>query len=128
MSTYVRFQTSVHCPHTKQPLGVFRATGVLEDEGKIEEHFRESVYETLRWYNKNLNVPRICNKQRRCVFWFRADQQTVVAQLWHLIAILTEHQIEVRQLRTTDPGTIVYRDDCQVAAIPNQRINRALRV
>lgn len=128
MSTYIRFQTSVNCLHTKRPLGVFRATGVLEDEGKIEEHFRDSVHETLQWYNKNLSVPRIGDKKRKCVFWFRADQQTVIAQLWHLVAILTEHQVDVRQLRTTDPGIIVYRDDFQVAAIPSRRIDRALRV
>lgn len=128
MSTYIRFQTSLHCPHTKRPLGIFRATGVLEDEGRIEEHFRDTVIETLQWYNENLAVPRITDKEHRCVFWFRADQQEIIAQLWDLVAILLEHQVEVRRLLTTDPGMIVYRDDYQVAALPSQRINRALRV
>ena len=128
MSTYIRFQTSVHCPHTKRPLGVFRTTGVLEGEGRIEEHFRDTVSETLRWYNDNLAVPRIPCEKRRSVFWFRSDQQEIVDRMWDLVAILVEHQIEVRRLRTTDPGMIVYRDDYQVAAIPSQRINRALRV
>ncbi len=112
----------------KRPLGVFRATGVLEDEGRIEEHFRDTVNEALQWYNKNLAVPRIPAKERQCVFWFRADQQEIVAQLWDLVAILVEHSVDVRRLRTTDPGIIVYRDDYQVAAIPSQRVNRALRV
>ena len=128
MSTYIRFQTSVHCPHTKRPLGVFRATGVLEGEGRIEEHFRDTVNETLRWYNDKLTVPRIPYKKRRSVFWFRSDQQEIVDRMWDLVAILVEHQIEVRRIRTTDPGIIVYRDDYQVAAMPSQRINRALRV
>lgn len=128
MSTYIRFQTSVLCPRAGRPLGVFRATGVLEHEGRIEEYFRETLDESLQWFNKNLESPRIADKDRECVFWFCADQQLFVGRLWDLVAILVEHHVEVRQVRTTDPGMIVYRDDYQVAAVPSQRINKALRV
>ncbi len=128
MSTYIRFQTSVLCPRAKLPLGVFHATGVLEDEGKIEDYFQDPLKESLQWFNKNLAVPRITTKDQRCVFWFCADRQDFVARLWELVAILKEHEVEVRRVRTSDPGIIVYRDEYQVAAIPSQRINRALRV
>ncbi len=128
MSTYIRFQTSVLCPRAKLPLGVFHAIGVLENEGKIEEYFRDTLDETLHWFNKHLAVPRIANKDRRCVFWFSADQQQFVARLWDLVAILVEHHVEVRRVHTTDPGMIVYRDEYQAAAIPSQRIHKALRV
>ena len=128
MSTYLRFQTSVLCPWAKRPLGVFRALGVLEDEERIDEYFRATVKESLEWFNVNLAVPRISETDQHSVFWFCADRQHLVSRLWELVAILEEHHVSVRRVRTTDPGMIVYRDDHQVAAIPSQRIQRALRV
>jgi hypothetical protein len=128
MSTYIRFQTNVQCPHMKRPLGVFHAAGVLQARGRIQEYFRDTINETLDWYDNNLVVPRIADRDQRCVFWFCADKQQIVANVWSLVAILVEHQVDIRRLRTTDPGMIVYRDAFQVAAIPNQRVNKALQV
>ena len=128
MSTYIRFQTSVLCPREKLPLGVFQAAGVLEHEGRIEAYFEDTLKETMQWFNKNLAVPRIAKRVSRYVFWFCADRQSFIARLWELVAVLEEHEINVQRFRTTDPGIIVYRDEYQVAAVPSQRICRALRV
>jgi hypothetical protein len=128
MSTFIRFHTSVHCERAKRRLGIFHALGVLQDEGTIEDYFSETVEESLRWFNKNLTAPRIAEKDRSCLFWFCADRQQFVARLWELVAILAEHNVEVRRVRTNDPGMIVYRDDFQVAALPSRRIAHALRV
>ena len=128
MSTYIRFYTTVFCGRAKRPLGIFRALGVLQDEERIEDYFSETVDDTLRWFNKNLSAPRIAERDRTCLFWFRADRQQFVARLWELVAILVEHDVEVRRVKTHDPGMIVYRDDFQVAAVPSQRIANALRV
>jgi hypothetical protein len=47
--------------------------------------------------------------------------------VWPLIAILRDHEIQVQMIRTTDPGIIVYRDEHQIAAVPNQRMDLTLR-
>jgi hypothetical protein len=101
---------------------------VLQEDGQIEEYFRETVDETLDWFNSNLTNPRIDEEDRNCVFWFCAKRQQCIARLWELVAILVENQIEVHRICTNDPGIIVYRDEFQVAAIPNQRTTYTLRV
>ena len=128
MSTYLRFQTSVLCPQAKRPLGVFRATGLLEEEGRIDDSFRDTLEASLNWFNEHLTAPRILSKHQRCVFWFCADSQHLIARLWNIVAILVEHHVEVRRIRTCDPGMIVYRYEYQVAAIPSKRASHALRV
>ena len=41
--------------------------------------------------------------------------------LWELVAILEEHAVIVDFISTDDPGTIVYRDSYQIAAVPHRR-------
>jgi hypothetical protein len=127
MSAYIRFQTNVHCPYEDRPLGLFHATGVLQAEERIEEHLRATLDETLSWFNANLTVPRVPGKHWRCLFWYRDDCRRFVSRMWDLVAILVEHQVQVRQVHARDPGMIVYRDEHQVAALPSQRVSKWLR-
>jgi hypothetical protein len=126
MSTYIRFQTSVLCSRTQRPLGVFRAAGEIADRELVDEHLGETLEDILHWFNRNLRVPRITREHAECLFWFRADQQQVVSRLWDLVAILAEHHVHVRKIRTNDPGLIVYRDEFQVAAMPSRRVTKSL--
>ncbi len=127
MPTYVRFQTSVRCGRTQRPLGVFQAAGDLEDRQEIDPCFLSAVWDSLYWFNRNLKVPRLAAEHHRSLFWFRSESQTVIQHLWALVAILREHEIQVRKICTTDPGMIVYRDLHQIAAVPNRQITYALR-
>src|SRR5262245_35135936 len=95
MSTYLRFQTSVVCPRANRPLGIFCATGVLWDDERIEKYFRDTVEETLSWFNDNLEYPHIYDQDDNCVFWFCANRQQCIARLWELVAILLEHDVAV---------------------------------
>ena len=128
MSTYIRFQTSVLCPTTRRPLGVFCAAGEIADRELVDEHLGKTLEDTLQWFNEHLQVPRIPREYERCLFWFFAERQQVVRRLWDLVAILAEHHVQVRKIRTSDPGLIVYRDEFQVAAMPSRRVTNALRV
>ena len=127
MSRYIRFQTSVLCARARRPLGIFRATGVLQTEGRIEAHFTNLVEKSLDWFSSNLTSPPINETEKNCVFWFCANQAQMVAEIWDLVSVLEMHDVNVTQVRTDDPGMIVYRDEFQVAALPSQWINRALR-
>lgn len=118
---YIRFVTRLKDVDTSKDLGVFRAFGKLYETDKLEDWAQDRGKTICKWFNQNLKVPNLEGEPWRSVFWFRADQQEMVQMLWELIAILEEHGVVVEFISSDDPGTIVYRDTYQVAAVPHRR-------
>jgi len=48
------------------------------------------------------------------VAWFRDDAGEPVAKMWNIVALLREHGVDVRVLRSANPGRVVYEDRVQV--------------
>ncbi len=57
----------------------------------------------------------------RPIFWFRADAEECLARIWNMIAIFNEEGLYVEHRTTLRPGHIVFRDEYQIAAIPDKR-------
>jgi hypothetical protein len=49
-----------------------------------------------------------------------------IARMWELAWILEDHAAEIAMMSTSSPGTICYRDEFQVAAIPRAQLARFL--
>ncbi len=122
---YIRFVTRLKDAETSKDLGIFQAFGRLEDKDKLEGWAQERGNAICNWFDQNLKAPKMKGAHWRAVFWFRADQQEMVKMLWELVAILEEHGVIVALNSTDDPGTIVYRDSFQVAAVPFRRKSQA---
>jgi len=45
----------------------------------------------------------------------------MVKKLWELVHVLREHAVPVELVTATDPGSICYSDQFQIAAIPRRR-------
>ena len=127
METYIRFQSSQRCCNTGRPAGIFVAAGRVEDRASLPETTRERLRDVLSWFNRNLTVPKLDDADWRCLFWFRSGSQPVISRLWELVHLLEDEGVFVTKLRTRQPGTIVYRDEHQVAAKPLRK-KHALRV
>jgi hypothetical protein len=127
MDTYIRFQTQLRCGNTGRPAGVFMAAGRVEDRKTVPTETRERIREVLVWFNRNLTVPALDDSDWRSLFWFRSSSQAVISRLWELAYLLEDEGVFVTKVRTSQPGMIVYRDEHQVAAVP-QRKTQALRV
>ncbi len=121
MDTYIRFQTQLRCGNTGRPAGIFLAAGRVEDKKTLPAETRERLRNLLDWFNLNLRVPSSSDVRWRCLFWFRSSSQPIIRRLWELAYLLEEEDIFVSKVRTRQPGMIVYRDEHQVAAVPNRK-------
>ena len=125
---YFRFQTSIRCRQTGRALGIFRTAGRLEDEGRVESYLIDSLRQTTAWFNKNLPVPRHDSIDPRSLFWFDARNPESMNRIWDLVIWLRICDVHVTEIKCRDPGSIVYRDDLQVAAMPSARVCRQLKL
>ena len=121
METYLRFETAWRCPRSRRPLGVFYAAGELEDCDDLCPTVAERLKRSLDWFSENLIVPQRRLVMRRSVFWFRGSATDVIERIWELVAILDEEAAFVETRSTRRPGAITYKDEQQIAAIPNRR-------
>ena len=128
MPEYLRFQTSLRCQRNGYALGLFQAAGRLQDDSEIEPQLEVMLKEALAWFNQQLPVPRRFVINDESVFWYQTASNEFIQRMWDLAGVLILHAVQVKMIRTTDPGMITYRDDYQIAAIPNRNIRRALRV
>ena len=48
------------------------------------------------------------------VSWFKDTAEPSIKKMWEIVALLKEHGIAVRLLRSKNPGKIVYEDDFQI--------------
>jgi hypothetical protein len=122
---YVRFQTNVRCPLTNRPgAGIFVAAGSIQVSPKVPVANRALLQQMLRWFNRNLKVPRLQEQHWRSIFWFTDRSQEFITRLWTLVTLLEDEGISVRKVWTRQPGQIVYRDFHQIAAIPSRAKRR----
>lgn len=125
---YVRFQTGMRCRRTGRALGIFHAAGRLEDEGKVESYLTEPLTQTLAWFNKHLPVPRHDSIDPGSLFWFVYNNHDAMNRIWELITWLRICDVYVAEIKCRDPGRIIYRDETQIAAMPNARVSRRLKI
>jgi hypothetical protein len=122
---YLRFSAGSVNPDSSQQCGIFH---IGDDFAHTLTHSQSDLLEeSYAWFNKNLVVPDL--NQPRAIFWFRASGAGgCVQRLWDQVYLLRDNGIVVRVLRCRNPGLIVYRDDQQIAAIPQRSVNWRYRL
>jgi len=119
---YLRFVEGADSHDIRWLHGVITAARVLRDKGCLDSHQVALVETTFDWFNTHIPCPPFEEKiesgkwSQDAVAWFRPDAGEAIQHMWDLVAILKEHGVPVRVLRTDSPGLIVYRDDYQVVA------------
>ena len=96
-----------HLPRCLEPGSRYRfedwAFAVLDDD--------------LNWFQEHLPVPNDL-RGGRALCWFRPEAREVIARAWQLAKLVESAGIPVRVYRKVRPGTVVYEDDFQIAAVP----------
>ena len=54
--------------------------------------------------------------------WFKTESEQFITRMWDLVAILENHDVPVRLLRSPNPGKVVYEDDYQILVEEWRRI------
>lgn len=115
---YVRFR-SPYPGFSGLKVGVFGLVNVLGRHGMLtpgEERFRR---ENNDWYDSAYPQPGVYGPDTdplaEC--WFKASAHELLRRVSGYLAILDAHSIAWEEVRTADPGTILYEDRWQVVAV-----------
>lgn len=108
-------------------LGMFRGAAWVADDSRVHEALRDAVDEQLDWFRANLPVPKrrfFLVKSRGAwlpdgICWFLDDAREMIARGFALAALFGECGIPVTKVATRAPGQILYRDDYQIVARPD---------
>jgi hypothetical protein len=119
---YLRFVEGADSQDARWLTGVITAACVLRDEGRLVPYQVDVVDATYEWLNQHVPCPPFQRNRKSgkwtddAVAWFLPDATEAIQRMWDLVAVLQDHDIPVRVLRTASPGMIVYRDEYQVVA------------
>ncbi len=113
---FVRFVVGSDGQHHKQLTGVFTEARLLRERGELTDEEDALLSELYEWFNEYVPVPPFSARRIHddVVSWFKDDAGEPVTKMWDIVALLREHGVEVRLLRSRNPGRIVYEDEMQV--------------
>ncbi len=115
-SVFVRFVVGTSGENHRWLTGVIAEARLLRDDDALERYEVEWLEETYAWLNAHLPCPpfRESDWSRDAVCWFKDNAGESITRVWGIVALLREHGLQVRVLRSRNPGKILYEDDYQV--------------
>jgi hypothetical protein len=128
---FIRFISEEIDEDSHLSAGLFGAAYKLIDEVCLPEYDYEALRETMDWFNEHLENPYDFRPEPeglayQSICWFRATAREYLHRAWEMVAILEEHDIFVRTVKSHRPGYILYEDEAQVLAHPYADIRRFL--
>ena len=121
---YVRFVVDEIDPDSGVELGIFQAAYRLSRAGQLDPCAEAWWADIDGWFGRRLETPNRFARSRRpganecAISWFRASATRHIARAHEIAALLAEHHVASRMVRTRRPGYVVYEDRFQVAAEP----------
>jgi hypothetical protein len=123
---YLRFAVEEVHKHSHRRLGVFHALAQLRDAKKLNSYEEEHFRVVSKWFSVHLDTPTrftaakppYGRKKRKAISWFRDSAQEHIDRIREIVAILENHGVSVRMLKTDRVGYVVYEDEHQVVAEP----------
>ena len=121
---FIRFVVGADDENHRSLTGVITEARLLRDESQLYPYEEEWLEEIYDWFNANLPTPPFSTGKypRDAVAWFKTESGTFISRMWDLVAILENHEVLVRLLRSPNPGKVVYEDDYQVLVVEWRRM------
>jgi hypothetical protein len=126
VTTYIRFQ-SPEPDERGRFVGVFGLVNMLSSRGRLtpeQERFRRANND---WYDAAYADPTTVDPtvydeavHPGAHAWFKDSATELVARVPGYLAILAAHGVACVEVRTQDPGRVIYEDDHQVVAVPSR--------
>ncbi|WP_170326353.1 hypothetical protein [Ruegeria arenilitoris] len=133
LQMFIRFLANTDHPSLNAELGMFAARDTI-DFSRLKGSVQRAHEEAFYWFSPEggggLTYPRLRGKVRtpdirKSLFWFREDAKfynraagNVITRARELASALTLAGCEIREIRTRDPGKIIWQDHLQVLARP----------
>jgi hypothetical protein len=113
---FIRFVLPLTTPDPRRSPGIFRGLLPMRAWERLDGGHRAWLEEEIAWFGLHLRAPR--EVDARAVFWFRPDAGEALTRIWALVRIVEDEGVPVHVYRTRRPGSVVYEDEQQVAAVP----------
>ncbi|MER5439781.1 hypothetical protein [Streptomyces sp. NPDC002790] len=124
---YVRFQSALP-DERNQFKGVFGLVNNLARDGRLtadQERFRS---ESNAWYDAAYTDPSTVDPSvydpavnPGATAWFKPSAAHLVERVAGYLEILATHDVECHEVKSTDPGRVIYEDDVQIVVVPHTR-------
>ncbi len=113
---FVRFVVGADGEDHRLLTGIVTEARFLRDEGRLSVDECDRLEDAYRWFNDHVPVPpfEAGRWPRDVVSWFKGDAEDAISRMWDLVAILRDHGVPTRMLRSQRPGKVLYEDDLQV--------------
>ncbi|MFE3603589.1 hypothetical protein [Streptomyces sp. NPDC059142] len=123
---FIRFQSTTRSPRGHFP-GVFALANGLARSGALTEEQWRFWRTGNDWYDANYPDPSTVDplvydagRNPGAVAWFKSSRAAaeLIARVDGYLKLLTAHGVAWQELRSTDPGRVVYEDAYQVVVVP----------
>ncbi len=112
---YIRFVVGGEGEHHRRLTGLITEARLLRDRGELAHYEEEWLAEVYEWFNKNLSCPPFSTRRwSSAVSWFKDSAEDSIQKMRELSVLLEGHGLQVRMLRSENPGLILYEDAYQV--------------
>jgi hypothetical protein len=124
---FLRFVVTGLHPESGVEDGLFGPAYKLRDDPALAETERNTLSDTLTWFETNLKTPARFNRTRskgyyrrdtRGIAWFRDTAGDCLTRMHVLKRLIESHGNAVAVIYETHVGYIVYEDEAQVVAEP----------
>ncbi|MEI5098599.1 hypothetical protein RB200_07910 [Streptomyces sp. PmtG] len=121
-AVYVRFESPTRHERGHFP-GVFALVNGLARDGRLtagQERFRRAGND---WYDAAYPTPDASfydpERHPGAVAWFKSTATHLIERVPGYLDVLAAHGVPCREVRSADPGRVVYEDDVQVVVVPH---------
>jgi hypothetical protein len=113
---FIRFVVGADGQHHRELTGIITEARLLHDRGELSTEESAGLEALYDWFNEHIAVPPFTSKgwPRDAVAWFKDDAHEPVRRMWEIAALLEDHDVQVRFLRSSSPGRVLYEDAHQV--------------
>ena len=117
---YVRFQGLLPNLGTTSKLGIFQLAYQLKYSPETFCYHDHELRQHLDWLEAHLTAPKILERYEhyRAICWFKDSAIEPIKRIWVLKRLLEEYGYWVEQIKTENPGLIIYQDGWQIVAKP----------
>ena len=120
--SYLRFAGPSIDWQSHVEVGIFTAAYDLRDGGTLPDYEYERLVALLDWFSEHLRRPaRFARSMRRpwgAICWFRPTAREHLSRAHEMAALLRDHDVLIRMIKTRRVGYVVYEDEHQVVAEP----------
>ena len=116
---YIRFVVGTEKERIDTLHGPFTEAKILRDSQLLHGFEVDRINEIFLWFNEQLPCPPFEQSSwpKNAVTWFKTSAQKFISRMYDIQAILNEHGIQVRTVKTGSPGKILYEDEYQIVAV-----------